>query len=201
MDMTSAPATPALRTILRDLTRTIGTRQKVLLGELVEALVEHGYGPVILLAAAMMILPIGMIPGVPAFMGIVLLLTGVQMLRGKHSLWLPPRLYGITLPGPLLLRAIRRVLPFTLRIESRLRPRLSFLIDWRLSCWAMALILILTAILLIVIGAVPGLPFLLALHVLTFGLGLTTRDGLFVAAGYAILLPVALVVWYLTHLV
>ena len=65
----------------------------------------------------------------------------------------------------------------------------------------MALILILTAILLIVIGAVPGLPFLLALHVLTFGLGLTTRDGLFVAAGYAILLPVALVVWYLTHLV
>ena len=201
MDMTSAPATPALRTILRDLTRTIGTRQKVLLGELVEALVEHGYGPVILLAAAMLILPIGMIPGVPAFMGIVLLLTGVQMLRGKHSLWLPPRLYGITLPGPLLLRAIRRIVPFTLRIESRLRPRLSFLVDWRLSRWAMALILILTAILLIVIGAVPGLPFLLALHVLTFGLGLTTRDGFFVAAGYAILLPVALVVWYLTHLV
>ena len=199
--MTSAPATPALRTILRDLTRTIGTREKVLLGELVEALVEHGYGPVILLAAAMLILPIGMIPGVPAFMGIVLLLTGVQMLRGKHSLWLPPRLYGITLPGPLLLRAIRRIVPFTLRIESRLRPRLSLLVDWRLSRWAMALILILTAILLIVIGAVPGLPFLLALHVLTFGLGLTTRDGFFVAAGYAILLPVALVVWYLTHLV
>ncbi|MFV0335558.1 MAG: exopolysaccharide biosynthesis protein [Tropicimonas sp.] len=190
--MALSSAKPPLRSLLLALAETIGTREKVLLGELVEALGMRGSGPVILLAAAMMILPTGMIPGVPAFMGGILVLAGVQMLRGRRALWLPPLLYGITLPGPALLRGIARAAPVTARLERYLRPRWQFLVTWRLSFWCIALIVIVTGGVVIVIGAVPGIPFLLAFHVLAFGLGLTTGDGFFVAAGHTILLPVIL---------
>ncbi|RYH12337.1 exopolysaccharide biosynthesis protein [Tropicimonas sp. IMCC6043] len=188
---------PPLTEMLRALTETIGTRERVFLGELIDALGARGYGPVILLAAAMTLLPTGMIPGVPAFMGVILMLTGVEMLRGRRGLWLPPRLYGITLPGPALLRGIHRAEPTVRRLERHIRARLQFLITWRISLWSIAAILIVTSGVMIVIGAIPGLPFVLALHLLAFGLGLTAGDGLFVVAGYAIFVPAAALAAYL----
>lgn len=189
--MAIAPKDKPLELMIEALAEVIGTREKVLLGELVDALGARGFGPVILLAAAMMVLPTGMVPGVPAFMGLMLLMAGAQMLRGRRGLWLPPRLYGITLPGPALQRGLARALPVAERLGRWVRARLSFLVYGWLSLWLIALILILTSGVIIVIGAIPGLPFLLALHVLAFGLGMTSGDGLLVAAGYVIFLPAA----------
>ncbi|SDI25543.1 exopolysaccharide biosynthesis protein [Aliiruegeria lutimaris] len=182
---------PPLQSILHALADTIGTREKVLLGELTDSLGRRGFGPVILLASAMMVLPTGMVPGVPAFMGVILLLAGGQMLSGRHELWLPPKIYGIVLPGPALRRGIARAVPLAGRLSRWLRLRWLFLVNGFLSRWMIALILILTSGVIIVIGAIPGLPFLLALHLVAFGLGLTVGDGVFVAAGYGIFLPAA----------
>ncbi|NDR56381.1 exopolysaccharide biosynthesis protein [Aliiruegeria sabulilitoris] len=180
---------PPLQSILQALADAIGTREKVLLGELTDSLGRRGFGPVILLASAMMVLPTGMVPGVPAFMGVILLLAGGQMLSGRHELWLPPKIYGIVLPGPALRRGIVRAEPLALRLSRWLRLRWLFLVNGFLSRWLIALILIVTSGVIIIIGAIPGLPFLLALHLLAFGLGLTVGDGVFVAAGYGIFLP------------
>lgn len=182
---------PPLTEMLRVLAETIGSRERVFLGELIDALGARGFGPIILLASAMTLLPTGMIPGVPAFMGLILMLTGVEMLRGRRGLWLPPRIYGITLPGPALLRGIDRAGPSARRLEQSIRARLQFLITWRISLWSIAAILIVTSAVIIVIGAIPGVPFVFTIHLLAFGLGLTAGDGLFVAAGYAIFLPAA----------
>ena len=189
---------PPLQSILLALAVTIGTREKVLLGELTDSLGRRGFGPVILLASTMMVLPTGMIPGVPAFMGLILILAGGQMLSGRHELGLPPRIYGIVLPGPALLRGIARAEPMARRLSRWLRLRWLFLVNGLLSRWMIALILIITSGVIIVIGAIPGLPFLLALHLVAFGLGLTVGDGVFVAAGYVIFLPAALLAGHLS---
>ena len=45
-------------------------------------------------------------------------------------------------------------------------------------------------------GFIPGLPFALSWHLLVFGLGLTLRDGVLVAIGWAIVVPeIALILW------
>ena len=187
--------------MLLTLAETIGTRERVLLGELTDSLGPRGFGPIILLAAAMMMLPTGIIPGVPAFMGVLLLLAGGQMLSGKRELWLPPRIYGITLPGPALLRGLVRAKPVAIKLERWVKARWLFLVEWRASLWFIAVILILSSGVIIVIGAIPGLPFLLALHVLAIGIGLTAGDGRFVAAGFALFLPSAFLAGRLAGLV
>jgi hypothetical protein len=45
---------------------------------------------------------------------------------------------------------------------------------------------------MILIGSIPGLPFVLCVPVLLFGLGLTAGDGLCIAIGFAITIPAAM---------
>lgn len=199
--MTAPSEEPPLEAMIHALAETVGKRERVLLGELVDALGTHGFGPVILFASAMMMLPTGIIPGVPAFMGLLMVMAGGQILRGRRTLWLPPRIYGIQLPGPTLLRGLDKARPLAIRLGRSVRARMLFLVDGWLSLWAMAIIIILTSLLIIVIGAIPGLPFLLGMHILAFGLGLTVGDGLFIAVGYGIFLPAALLAGRLTGLI
>ncbi|MDV7144803.1 exopolysaccharide biosynthesis protein [Tropicimonas sp. TH_r6] len=191
---------PPLESMLQALVETIGTRQKVFLGELTDSLGTRGFGPVILLASAMTMLPTGIIPGVPAFMGLIMILAGGQMLTGHRELWLPPRIYAIQLPGPALLRGIARAEPIAIKLERYIKARWQFLVTWQVFLWLIALVMIFSALLIITIGAIPGLPFLLAMHILAFGLGLTTSDGRFILAGFVIFLPSAWLAAWLSGL-
>lgn len=189
-----------LQGMLEQIHLVVGDRQTVLLGELMDALGARGFGPVILLTASIMVLPTGMIPMVPAFMGLVLLLAAGQMLRGRQELWLPPRLYRVQIPGPTVHKALAKAAPTVDRLGRQLRPQWQWLASSRISMWLIALILAITSLGIIAIGAIPGLPFLLAFHLLAFGIGMTAGDGRFMAAGYLLFLPSALLAIRLAEL-
>lgn len=182
---------PPLEAMLDDIAASVGNRQAVLFGEMLDTLGRRGFGPVLTLASGLTLLPTGMVPMVPAIMGAIMLTTCIQMLRGRREIWLPPWFYRRQIPGPVILHALDRARPTALRLDRMIRPHLVWLARSRLVAWAVALVVAVTSLAIIAIGAIPGLPFLLAIHPLLFGIGLTTGDGRFVAAGFAVFLPAA----------
>lgn len=62
---------------------------QVCLGHLVEALGGRSYGPFLLKPALIDISPIGGIPGLPTFLGLVIIIVAAQILFGRKHLWLP----------------------------------------------------------------------------------------------------------------
>ncbi|SFB75624.1 exopolysaccharide biosynthesis protein [Tropicimonas isoalkanivorans] len=195
--MTETPPPPApdpslpLEQMLWDVATMVNGRETVLFGEMLDALGRRGFGPVLTLASAMAVLPTGIVPGVPAVMAVIMMIASVQMLRGRKELWVPPRLYRLQIPGVTVLKAVARARPTARRLGRINRPHMQWLTRSRPAIWSIALVVILTSCAIITIGAIPGLPFVLAIHLLAFGIGLTAGDGRFVAAGFAIFLPAA----------
>ena len=96
----TGPETPSG---LRDLVDRVDAATEdcatITLGDLLAALGERGFGPVLLLGAVGMMLPVGMLPGVPLAVGCLLLVAGWQMLRGRDGLRLPRWLARRELPA------------------------------------------------------------------------------------------------------
>ena len=193
-DVDSTSSTAAVVTIVDMLDDLAETRAQVSFGEIVDTLGAQGFGPLLLALAALLILPIGMIPGVGGVVGLATAAIGVQILRGRSGLWLPGPLRRRTLPSAHLKRACQVLRPRMLWLRQRLRPRVTVLAEGPISLRVIAVFLILAGFVMAALGAIPILPPLLGLPVLCFALGLTARDGAAVAAGYALLLPPFLVV-------
>jgi len=159
--------------------------ERVALGDLLRRIGMRGFGPVLILASGLLILPVGMIPGVPGAIAILIGLVAIELLSGGKALRLPGRLARMTLPATLVAAAVKRSRPVTRAIGRLLRPRATVLATARVAQIGLGLVLGAIAILLFAVGFVPGLPFLLAVPVLLLGLGMTARDGLVLSIGLA----------------
>lgn len=178
-----------LEGVLRDLSGLAGNGGTVEIGRLVDALGRRGFGPLLLVLSLLLILPIGAIPGVPAAVGLLVASMGVQIVLGGRGVWLPARLRRIGIGASRVDWAVARLKPATKRLRRVLRPRLETLAQSRVSLMAIGGVLVLAGLAMIAIGFVPGLPFLFALPVLVYALGLTGGDGLVVIAGHLLVLP------------
>lgn len=181
----------ALTGMLDDLELILRGRDVVTLGQVMDCLGARGFGPVLLVFSILLILPVGMVPGMPGIVGAVNITIGTLLLIGSKRLHLPMRLRQIPLPARALRGAVNWARPHTHKLHRVLHPRLTFLIEGLIPLRLMALVLIPTGLLMLVVGFIPGLPFVMSMHVLLFGIALATRDGLFALLGYAICLPEA----------
>lgn len=180
-DLQSQDAVPPenpFASLLDTLDQHLLPKEKVTLGEIIDVVGLRGHGPLITLIAVLMILPTGVIPLMPAFGGLTLILLGVALLVGDERIALPARARRVELPT----RPICRVLPSLRGTAHRLariiRPRGL----WLLNLWGMqalvAVMLFVVGAILIVLGSIPGLPFILCLPVLLLGLGMTAGDAI-----------------------
>jgi hypothetical protein len=149
---------------------------------------------VLVVLSAFLILPVGMIPGLPAAVAVILALIGLLMLVGRTRLHLPARIGRLTLKSARILAVAQRIRPQAVRLHRVLRARLEVLAASRAALTAIGVILIGTALVLFFIGFIPFLPLVLALHILLLGLGLTARDGLAVLAALVLVVPEAMLV-------
>ncbi len=151
------------------------------LGDVVAALGDRGYGLLIFILALPNVLPI-YIPGLSAVFGIPLALIAVQMVIGLSRPWLPQSLLQRPLRRQEFAAMARRILPWILKLERVLKPRLTLLT----SPWAERLIGVF-ALMLAAMLALPipltGIPLGAALALM--GIGLIERDGLVLMAGVA----------------
>lgn len=163
------------------------------LGDILDALEERGYGPLIMVLSTFVVLPTGMIPGVPAMVGLCLILLGVQVFLGKARPWFPARLEAFELSDDRLARTVELARPWAKRLSALLTQRLGPLTGGPVSNRLIALCICLAGGVMVPLGFVPGLPLGLGLATLLLGLGVTVRDGLVVALGYGVF---AIGVWF-----
>ncbi|MEX5729468.1 hypothetical protein Ga0609869_002821 [Rhodovulum iodosum] len=186
-----------IATLLDDVSALAVARDKVSLGELVDTLGARGFGPLLVVLSAFLILPVGMVPGMPGIVGLFLILIGSRMAVGSTQLWLPERLRRVTLPARLLVSSVARAQPAVLWLRPLVAPRLPYLVESDVMLRVIAIILMATGAVNILIGFIPGLPFLMSMHVLVLGIAVSSRDGVLGLVGYALLLPELVIIWRL----
>ncbi len=139
-------------------------------GEIVEKLGDRAHGLLLILLAALNLIPMAAVLAGPA-----IALVGLQMLAGRRQPWLPRRLLALELSAPQLDRLLLRLLPWIIRAERYLRPR------WQLS--EVPLVDRLLGGLICLLGLVAAIPAPFtnvppSIPVMVIGLGLAERDGL-----------------------
>ncbi len=151
------------------------------LGDVVAALGDRGYGLVIFILALPNVLPI-YIPGLSAIFGVPLALIALQMMLGMPRPWLPQALLQRPLRRGEFANMTRRILPWLLRLERALKPRLPLLT----SSWAeraIGLFALILATMLALPIPLTSIPLGGALALV--GIGLIERDGLVLIGGVA----------------
>lgn len=171
--------------------------EKVSLGELFDTLDQRSYGPLLLLPALIAVAPTGAIPGMSIVTGSIIALFAVQLLIGKSHPWLPERLERFEFSRKTLSRSVDKAMPWVKALESHLRRRFTLLAEppanrvVALLCLLLALTMFPLALLPFAV-AVPGTA------IMFFALGLTTRDGLLILAGFVFsAAAIALTYWAL----
>ena len=166
--------------------------RQVAVGDILEAFGNRAFGALIFVFAAPLVLP--MPPGVSAVLGAPLLFVAAQWTVGRRTLWLPRAILGRTMTMGDFRRLIARLEPYLRKLERRLRPRLTFLLN-PVGDRLVGAICFLLAI--IVFLPIPFGNMLPSLAIAAFGIGAVERDGVAVLVGW---LSAALSVLVLTLL-
>jgi len=155
---------------------------KTSLGKVIERFEDRGFGPLLLVPALVALLPTGAIPGVPTICGITLFFICIQVAIGQKSPWLPRTLKEKEVDSDKLESAIDKAKPYVRKTEKLLKPRLTFLSDTPAKN-VIAAYCAIAALCMIPLEALPFAVALPAFALCITALGMTNRDGVFLAIG------------------
>ena len=167
----------ALSAILDDLLGTLTDLGALSVGVLAELLQERGTGVLMVLFALFLALPTGILPGLNTIFAIPLILLAGQLALGRTTVWLPRGVTARRLDPEAVRGVVGRLLPSLRRLETLIRPRLSWVVagGGRRLFGALATVLALFAAIPVPLThTVPGFALLL------FAIGFTMGDGLLV---------------------
>ena len=178
-EISSAPLRP-LSQVLDELRRDLPPADAMNTGTLVEALHERGIGALMVLFALPLALPSGIMPGLNTLFALPLAVLSAQQALGRHTAWLPKKMMAKKLDPERTAAMITTILPWLLKLEKLLRPRLASVTASGTSRFFgfLALIMALFASIPVPLThTVPGIGLLL------MAAGMTQRDGLAVITG------------------
>ena len=150
------------------------------LGALIEPLHERAFGFLLLILALPNFVPVPI--GIGGPMGVLVSLTGLQMLLGMDRPWLPRILRERALPRASAEKILALARPLLERLERLCRPRLERL-TWHPTSLFSGLLLIVVGFLLALPIPFTNYPF--GLLLLTYGVALIERDGAVLLAAWA----------------
>jgi hypothetical protein len=173
--------------------RRAARRERVALRDVLSATGNGTITPIILIVCLLLVSPLSGIPGVPTICAVIIVTLALQSLLGRRRLWLPEAIMRLRIRRDALRRSIDWLRRPALWADRNSKPRLEFLTRGPMRYLVMAQCAI------IPLGwpaleLVPGVTSFAAATVALFAFGLFTRDGLYVLAGYAMMLavPIAL---------
>lgn len=172
---------PALSSMTAVLDRALAEakRDEVRVEHLAEAFGRAGFLPLMMLPAALVVSPLSGIPLFSSICGITIFLIAVQLLFGRHCVWLPAWLKRRHISGARLEKGLTRIKPFAGWLDRHAHQRLGVL--FYVPFW-----FLLPIICAFAGGAMPFLELLpftssfLGMTVLLMSLAMLTRDGLWV---------------------
>lgn len=158
---------------------------RVALGDIMESLGTRSFGSFLVLAGLIVVMPlIGDIPGVPTLVGVIVALVSIQLLMGRKQFWLPQTMLKRSIEKARLDRALQRMERPVSWIDRMIKPRLSALVEGNASYFIAACSLLVAAM-MPPMELVPFSANLAGLALITFGLALVARDGLFALLAFA----------------
>lgn len=179
---------PRLVSRLRQLA---GDQREVTVGDIVDAFGPQGHAPLLMIVAVLMILPVGMIPGVGGALGLLTAAIGVQMIAGRKGVWLPGFMRRRGVSADRIDGIARAVHPTSRFLSRHLDERMEWLASGRSSLTIIAGVLIVAGASLVIVGTIPVAVPLVGLPIAIFAIGILARDGAVVAAGYVLIVGVA----------
>ncbi len=171
-------------------------RERISLDLIARTIGAQGHAPLLLVAAVFMVLPTGLIPGIGGALGLLVAIVGLQMITKREGVFLPNFIGKRELPADRVRGLVERIRPGAEWLRHRLRIRWELLSRGRASMVLISLILMVSGLSLLVIGAIPIATPLMGVPIGLFAFGLFARDGVLVALGYSsLVLVVALAVY------
>lgn len=151
---------------------------RISLDAILDAVGRRSFGPFLLVAGLVTVMPlIGDIPGIPTMMGLIVMLTAVQLLFRRDHFWLPQWLLKRSAPKDKLCKVLdwlRRPARFLDRLS---RPRLSILVRGA-GVYVIAVTCIIIAAATPAMEVVPFSANGAGAALTVFGLSLIAHDGL-----------------------
>jgi hypothetical protein len=181
-----------IRDLIDDL-KDAGNGDDVTLGDIMQKLQGRSLGVLLTLVALLNLIPfIGILPGIPAITGTLLIVIAVQSLfSGRSSVWLPERWAARRFRRDRLEAGLDKVKPWFVWLDNVVKPRQR----WLVNRHAAATCAIFLALMFYPLSFIPWGVDVPAIAVLLIGLSLIGRDGFIAVLGYAFSLFSLWFVW------
>jgi hypothetical protein len=156
-------------------------RARVSIGDVVQALGDRSFAPVMILLAVPNAIPF--IPGSSTVLGLLLAVVAIQLVLGMRRVRLPARLSRWSFDREGFARLVAKVTPWLTRFERMARPRFwpeSYRLAERL---AGIVAIALSLMIMLPIPFANGVP---AIAICLLALGISERDGLWLGAGIVV---------------
>jgi hypothetical protein len=175
------PRNPQPEKVSAALERWLSSEGEKTLGSLIELFEKKSFAIlfVLLLGVPALPLPTG---GATHVFEVIAVLLALELMAGRHEIWLPQRWRGLELAGRRQQRFITGLMKMIRRLERFSRPRLRFLFDHRLSNIVFGLLVIGGSVGAFLAPPFTGLDTLPALGVVLLSLGVLLEDVLVVVA-------------------
>lgn len=163
--------------ILGKLREIADSKDKVSIGDVLDAIGDRSYGPAIMIPALIEITPIGGIPGLPTFLALIIAITAVQLLFGKEHLWLPGFIQRRSVSSEKLHKAADKLNGIARKLDKWFHGRMPRFVKQPWPRIAAAIVVLLCC----TVPPLELLPFASTapmLAIAAFGLALLVRDGL-----------------------
>jgi hypothetical protein len=156
-------------------------RVRVSIGDVVQALGDRSFAPVMILLAVPNAIPF--IPGSSTVLGLLLAFVAIQLVIGMRRVRLPARLNRWSFDREGFARLVAKVTPWLTRFERMARPRFwpeSYRLAERL---AGVIAIVLSLMIMLPIPFANGVP---AIAICLLALGISERDGLWLGTGVVV---------------
>lgn len=158
--------------------------QQVSMAQVVDAIGDRSFGPLLLVMGLTLFSPLSGIPGMAIFSGLFVLLIAVQMLVGRKHFWLPGFILNRSVEQGRLSKAIEWIKPGARRVDRLIKPRLNFMVHPS-STYLIAGLCVLMGAALPFLELIPFSSSIVGLALAILGLALVARDGLLVLISLA----------------
>jgi hypothetical protein len=156
------------------------------LGVLLSAVGRRSYGPILLLLGLIAISPLTALPFTTSIVAAITLLVAGQMALGMKRPWLPKQVLDIRVPRKAFFGLLDQARPAADHLDGAiLRERWTFM-SVPLFVNAVALCVCAAALITFPLSLIPFAPFAPGLAIVIFGLGMTARDGVWLAFAIAL---------------
>lgn len=167
------------------------------IGELTTAVGEKGFGLLLLILSLPSALPVPA-PGYSTPFGIAIAILAIQMLVGRHKLWLPERIKRVRIQPALARKMIGTAAGFLRRIERLIKPRQRWIRSRAGQSGLAVVILIMACLMMLPIPLTNTFP---AMVIFMIGIGLSEEDGLLALAAFGVGCLAVLLYGYIIYLV